>query len=479
LTVLAASAAAPTFNKDVAPILYNNCVTCHRPGEVAPFSLMTYPDAAKRAVLIAAVTKQRVMPPWKPEPGFGSFANDRRLSDEQIAIIRVWAQAGAPEGDAHDKPALPVFQEGWQAGQPDKILSVPRKIQVEAEGPDQYRCFVLPLNTDHEVYVSGMEFRPGNRRVVHHALVYLDASGEARKLAAQSGDGGYSCFGGPGFLPSALLGGWAPGATPPVNAPDLAQPVKVGTDVVMQIHYHPTGKAEEDQSELGLQLSGPPTKGRASVIVANRHIFIPAGESHYVMKGFVTLPRDVDLIGITPHAHYLATDMKIDAHLPDGTTKALIWIKDWDFNWQGQYSYKEAVHLPEGTRIELEYVYNNSEANPHNPSHPALPVKYGEGTRDEMTLAFLGVALPSPADVLPFHKVMRMRYLEALVAEGNDLNDLPRNVPSPEIAMLKSIFNKFDKDGDGKLDAQERVALVQYLQANEPSVHQRAAQPTQ
>jgi mono/diheme cytochrome c family protein len=463
LVAFGAQAATPTFNKDIAPILYQNCAMCHRPGEVAPFALIAYGDAAKRADLLATITGQRIMPPWKAEPGYGSFANERRLSDRQIALIRDWAKAGAPEGDAKDKPALPVFPEGWQGGQPDKVLSMSQKFEVAADGPDQYRCFVLPLNLDQDTYLSGIEFRPGNRRVVHHALVYADVSGAARKLAADSHDGSYPCFGGPKFPPVGLLGGWAPGYTPAPDSQALAQPIRKGTDVVVQIHYHPSGKPEEDQSSLGLKFSGPPTKGRAGIILSNRRIDIPAGDAHYVVKTSVTVPRDVDLFGITPHAHYLAKDMKVTAWLPDGTAKPLIWIKDWDFNWQGTYRYKDPVHIPQGTRIELEYVYDNSENNPHNPSHPPVRVSWGEETRNEMAVLFLGVVLPSPDDVAGFRRAMRTEYMASFLSEGNGIDDLPPGIPAAEREMFKRAFQAFDKNGDGKLDADERAALLQYL----------------
>jgi mono/diheme cytochrome c family protein/peroxiredoxin len=460
---ITARAAAPTYNKDIAPILYQNCATCHRPGEVAPFSLLSYQDAAKRASLLAAITEKRVMPPWKAEPGYGSFANERRLSEQQIALFQAWAQSGAPEGDAKDKPSPPAFPEGWEGGQPDKVLTMSHKFAVAADGPDQYRCFVLPLDVDHDVYLSGLEFRPGNRRIVHHALVYADSTGTARKLSAESPDGSYACFGGPKFPPTGLLGGWAPGASPAPESPELSQLVRKGTDVVVQIHYHPSGKAEEDQSALGLKFSGPPTKGRAGIILSSRRIDIPAGDPHYVVKTAVTLPRDVDLFGITPHAHYLATDMQATAYLPDGTAKPLIRIKDWDFNWQGQYRYKEPVHLPQGTRIEIQYAYDNSERNPHNPSHPPVRVTWGEETRDEMALLFLGVVLPSPADVPEFRRAMRNQYIAAFLAEGNGLDDLPPGIPAYQRELLKRAFNMFDKNGDGKLDAGEQAALLEYL----------------
>jgi hypothetical protein len=460
---VAAHAATPTFNKDIAPILYQNCATCHRPGEVAPFSLLTYADAAKKAGLLAIVTGKRVMPPWKAEPGYGSFANERRLSEPQIALIREWAKAGAPEGDARDRPTPPVFPNGWAAGQPDKVLTLSHKFEVAADGPDEYRCFVLPLDTAQDVYLSGMEFRPGNRRVVHHALVYADTTGTARKLAADSPDGSYTCFGGPKFPPSGLLGGWAPGASPPPDSPSLSQLIRQGTDIVVQIHYHPSGKPEEDQSSLGLKFSGPPTKGRAGIVLSNRRIAIPAGDPHYVVKTGVTLPRDVDVFGITPHAHYLGTDMQVNAVLPDGTIQHLIRIEDWDFNWQGQYRYKEPVHLPQGTRIELEYVYDNSANNPHNPAHPPVPVTWGEETQNEMAVLFLSVALPSPADVPVFRREMRTAYLESFLAEGNGVDDLPPSIPKGELEMLKRLLQTFNKNGDGKLDGDERAALMKYL----------------
>ena len=460
---VAAHGATPTFNKDIAPILYQNCATCHRPGEVAPFPLRTYADAAKKAGLLAIVTEKRVMPPWKAEPGYGSFANERRLSEQQIALIHEWARAGAPEGDAKDKPPLPAFPNGWEGRQPDKVLTMGHAFDVPADGPDQYRCFVLPLDTATDVYMSGMEFRPGNRRVVHHALVFADTTGTARRLAAESPDGGYTCFGGPKFPPSGLLGGWAPGASPPPDSPGLSQLIRQGTDIVVQIHYHPSGKPERDQSSLGLRFSGPPTRGRSGIILSYRRIAIPAGDAHYVVKTGVTLPRDVDVFGITPHAHYLGKDMRVNAVLPDGTTQHLIWIKDWDFNWQGQYRYKEPVHLPQGTRIELEYIYDNSENNPHNPSHPPVPVTWGEETKNEMAVLFLSVALPSPADVPVFRREMRAAYFDEFLAEGNGIGDLPPSVPKGEIEFLKRVFQTFDKNGDGKLDADERAALMQYL----------------
>lgn len=233
--------------------------------------------------------------------------------------------------------------------------------------------------------------------------------------------------------------------------------------MVVQIHYHPSGKPEEDQSALGLKFSGPPTKGRSGIILSNRRIDIPAGDPHYVVKTSVTVPRDVELFSITPHAHYLGKDMKVTAYLPDGAVKPLIWIKDWDFNWQGQYRYKEPVRIPKGARIELEYVYDNSENNPHNPSHPPVRVTWGEETHNEMAVLFLGVVLPSPDDVPGFRRAMRAEYLASFLAQGNGIDDLPPGIPAAELERIKRVFRAFDKNGDGKLDADEQAALLQFL----------------
>jgi len=464
---LAAAAVPPTFNRDIAPILYKNCATCHRPGEVAPFSLLTYRDAAKRAKQIAAVTQSRFMPPWKAEPGYGSFQNERRLTDGQIAMLGEWAANGAPEGDAGGdpgaKPAAPVFAEGWQAGQPDKVFTLPEKFSLAADGPDQYRCFVVPMNLDHDVYVKSFEFRPDNRRVVHHAIVFSDPSGAARRLVRNGNS--YPCFGGPGFGPTGLVGGWAPGGSPGVFAKGMELTVAKGTDLVLQIHYHPSGKPELDQSSLGMTFGEAPTIGRGLVFINSRAIDIPAGESHYVVKTGMTIPQDVEVLGITPHAHYLARDMKIDARLPDGSITHMIWIKDWDFNWQGQYRYSQPLKLPRGTRVELEYTYDNSAANRRNPSNPPVRVHWGEQTTDEMAVAFMSVKLASLADEQTFQRQMGLEFINEFLAQAEDINDFPPEINAVARARLALAIGLFDRNHDGKLDAEERKALMDFLRA--------------
>jgi mono/diheme cytochrome c family protein len=456
-----ASGAAPTFNTDVAPILYQNCATCHRPGEVAPFPLLTYQDAAKRAKQIAAVTESRFMPPWKAQPGHGSFLNERRLTDAQIATLRDWAAGGAPEGNPAAKPAQPTFPEGWQVGQPDKVFKLPEEFSLAADGPDQYRCFVIPMHLDQDVYIKSFEFRPGNRRVVHHAIVFTDPTGVAHNLADKSGS--YPCFGGPGFGPTGILGGWAPGGVPGVQPKGMAITVRKGTDLVLQVHYHPSGKPEVDQSSLGMTFGDPPTVGRGLILVNSRAIDIPPGESHYVVKTGITIPQDVEVLGITPHAHYLGRDMKVDARLPDGTVTPLIWIKDWDFNWQGQYRYADRIKLPKGTRVELEYTYDNSAANPRNPSSPPVRVHWGEQTKDEMALAFLAVVLPSPADEAAFQRAIGIEALTEFFQQSDDVNVLPQEISPAQRDRLKLAIALFDKNHDGKLDAEERKGLIDFI----------------
>ncbi len=454
-----AAAKVPTFNQDIAPILYHNCSNCHRAGEVAPFALLTYHDAAKRADQIAAITQARVMPPWKATPGYGDFLDARRLTDQQIVTIRDWAEHGAPEGDPSLKPVPPKFPAGWLGGQPDQVFKMTQAYNVPAEGADVFRCFVIPLNAAEDEYVKMAEFRPGNPKVVHHAILFLDSSGEARRLEKVPGQG-YSCVGGPGLDITGALGGWAPGAQPAPDPPGVAHIVKKGSDVVLQIHYHLDGKAELDQSSLGLTFAKePPAKGLTLFVLGNEKIDIPAGDKAYLVKASGVLPMDAEAISIFPHAHYLCKDMKVTAHLPDGTVKPLIWIKDWDFNWQGAYRYASPVKLPKGTSLEMEYTYDNSAGNPHNPSDPPKEVKFGEQTTNEMAFAFVSLTLESPDQVAIFRRGTRAEFVASMIENGVDEEALgPQRA-----AQLKMLFNAFDKNHNGKIDPDERAAMVQYL----------------
>lgn len=379
-----------TFTKDIAPIVFNHCTQCHRPGEVAPFALMNYADVARHAHEIADLTENHTMPPWKPAEGFGDFTGARRLTGQQIELIQKWVKAGKPEGNPADLPAMPQFKSGWMLGEPDMIVRMPAAFTLRADGPDQYRVFPIPLNLDHDVYVSAVEFRPSNPKIVHHSLIYLDNSGTARQLEAESKTKpGYPRVGAPGFVPSGGLGGWAPGVTPRFLPDGVGRPIKAGADLVLHTHFHPSGKVEKEQSVVGIYFTKKlPEKVLISMPHGTRTIDIAPGDDHYVVQSTFTVPNNVELEGIFPHAHLLCKEIKVTAELPDGSTLPLIWIKDWDWNWQDFYHYTHVMQIPPGTKVTQEFVYDNSADNPHNPSSPPQRVHYGEQTKDEMALVF-------------------------------------------------------------------------------------------
>lgn len=408
-----------TFTRDVAPILYQHCASCHRPGEAAPFSLLTYADAAKRAALIAKVTARRYMPPWLPEPGYGRFEGARLLSDRQIATLREWAATNAREGDSARLPPLPRFPEGWHLSTPDLTVRMPNPFAVPADGPDLYQCFVIPLALDARKYVRAVEFRPEARRAVHHALFLLDSSGAAR----QHGES-YPCFGAPGFLPSGALGGWTPG-TGAVRRPE-GSPATLhkGSALVMQVHYHPTGKPETDQSTLGLYFTDePPRRQVMDIALGSRRIDIPPGERAYTVRDHFTTPVAVEAIGIIPHAHYICKEMRGWAMLPDGRKQWLLRIRDWNFNWQEQYRYAAPLELPAGTRFEMEFIYDNSEANPRNPNHPPRRVLWGPATTDEMAGLHVQVV---PRDAEDAHELGQALWGKVMRMVGGSFYRLPR-----------------------------------------------------
>jgi hypothetical protein len=481
ISLLAAGVARadqPSYNKDIAPILSKNCAGCHRPGEVGPFSLLTYKDAVKRASFIEEVTASRRMPPCKAEPGFGSFLDERRLSQAEIQRIAAWVEAGSPEGDPTDLPPPPRFPEGWQLGTPDLVLKVAEPFSVPPGGRDIYRCFVISIPIDSNKTVAAVEFRPGNRKVVHHALYYLDATGAARAKDAATPGPGYASFGGPGILPTGGLGGWAPGALPRLLPEGVGKFLRKGSDLVLQIHYHPDGKPETDQSVVGLYFTKTPArKIVGGIAVRSRNLNIPPGDPrHHVTAQSAPLPVDVEAIGITPHMHTIGKEMKVIAESPDGKTIPLIWIKDWDFNWQGQYQYRSPIKLAKGSIIKLDAFYDNSAENPSNPSKPPRRVRWGEQTTDEMCLLGVQVVTENLADL---RKVMAMRgnRLGAAIVGGDisaarerpamNLTQATRarleseGFPIPE--RFKEQLTRFDTDKDGKLSGTEIDAMPEAL----------------
>jgi mono/diheme cytochrome c family protein len=387
-------AAAPTFDRDIAPIVFQNCATCHRPGQVAPFSLLNFRDVSKRAKQIARVTDEKIMPPWKAEPGFGEFANDRHLAPEQIALFRDWLAAGTPEGNKADLPPAPEFSDDWSLGKPDVVLEPDEDYELAAEGPDIYRCFVVPSNFTEDHFIRALEVRPGNRKVVHHVIVHFDTTGRARELDAADPGPGYTSFGGVGFRSSGMIGGWAPGNFPGFLPDGVGRKVPKGADLILQVHYHRSGKVEKDRTKIALYFAhGPVDKRIRSFPVVKRLLYIPPGESNYTVHASLPVRLDATLYRVTPHMHLLGKDMKVTATLPDGKVVPLVHVENWDFNWQTGYELKTPLRLPAGSRVDLEAHYDNSSDNPLNPNNPPQAVKWGEQTTDEMCLAFLSFTL--------------------------------------------------------------------------------------
>lgn len=466
-----AEASEVTFTRDVAPILFKHCATCHRPGEVGPFSLLNYQDVAKRAEFIKDVTQAKRMPPWKAESGFGHFLDERRLTDQEIATIATWADTGAKEGDPNALPAAPKFPEGWQLGQPDRVLKMVKPFQVPAGGSDVYQCFVIPIPIEKDEMVTAIEFRPGNARVVHHAILYLESRGQARALDPK-GDG-YRSFGGPGLLPSGGLGAWVPGSMPRHLPEGLGRYLKKGSDLVLQIHYHPSGKAEEDQSSVGIYFAKQPVKQMvAGMAVRSRGLHIPPAESRFhVTASSQPLPVDANLIAIGPHMHMIGREMKVIAETPGGQTIPLIWIKDWDFNWQGSYYYADPIRLPKGSVVKLDAYYDNSENNPQNPSSPPKLVRWGEQTTDEMCLLGLQLTADSLGDL---RKITSMRggLLGTALFGGIPIDEanppkydnvkLPaEGVPIPD--RFRAVLGLYDRDRNNRLTQEEVERMPERL----------------
>lgn len=407
----------PTFHKDVSRILYQHCVTCHRKNEIGPFPLVTYDDARKRAKLISEVVKARTMPPWKPDAGHGECLEERRLTDSQIQTLVRWSEASAPEGDRKASPRIPRFRTGWQLGKPNIILRMPEAFKVPAEGRDVYMHFVFPLNLKSEIYVRGIECRPGNRKVAHHAVGILDASGVARSLDQKHPGPGYPGLG-PGFIPVGFTPGYAPGQTPRVFHDDTAITIKPGTDFVLQMHYHPIGKIELDQSEIGLYLTPKkPQRGMVAVMLGSEEIDIPAGEKEYRASDSFTLPVDIEVRDVWAHMHCIGKTVHARATLPDGTERELLKISDWDFNWQDIYLYKQRFKPPKGTVVRVDWSWDNSEANPHNPFSPPQRIRHGEGSTDEMSGLILGGTANNWVDEIIHWASVAGHYLQ-VVAKG-------------------------------------------------------------
>jgi hypothetical protein len=413
-----AATAAVTFTEHVAPIVFANCTPCHRPGEAAPFALMTYEDVARRGRLIAAVTESRVMPPWKAEAGSHPFRDERRLSQAEIDTIQRWVERGMPRGDANRMPAVPVFASGWKLGPPDLVVEMPVAYQVPADGPDIYRNFVLPIELPQDKWIRAIDLRPSARTAVHHVLYFADSTGSARKADAADPLAGFSGMR-PGGLRATALGGWALGQQPHLYPEGIALPLPANADLVLQYHFHPTGKAETEKTLVGLYFAdrAPERTLTAIQLPALFSFFagldIPAGEPRFQIEDAFVLPIDVEGIAIGAHAHYLGKELTMTATLPDGTQQTLLSIRKWDFAWQDRYLFQTPVPLPKGTRLHARIVWDNSAGNPRNPSDPPVRVTWGEQSKDEMGSLTLQVIPRRPEDVATLQAAYRRHVLQA------------------------------------------------------------------
>jgi tetratricopeptide (TPR) repeat protein/mono/diheme cytochrome c family protein len=409
----AQSAPAPvTFAKDIAPIVFAQCSACHRPGGSASFSLLSYADARARAEQIAAATRSRYMPPWKPEPGYGEFVGARRLSDQQIALIQRWVADGAPEGDAATLPPAPTATSAWHLGEPDIVVTMARPYTLRAAGDDVYRHFVIPVPVPARRFVKAWELRPGNPRVVHHATMELDPTGTSRHLDEHDPEPGYEgLIAHTSMAPDGYFLDWAPGHTPYVAPDGMAFPLEPNSDLVLMLHLRPSGQEETIQVSVGLYLSdAPPARVPALLRLTRQDLDIPAGEKPVVTSTF-TLPVDLDLYTVQPHAHNLAREIEGFATLPDGTQKPLLYVRDWDFNWQDVYRYASPVFLPAGTTVSARWNYDNSSENSRNPNRPPKRVTFGQRTSDEMAELWFQVVPRNQADRDLFTRAMRSRLL--------------------------------------------------------------------
>jgi mono/diheme cytochrome c family protein len=393
----------PSWSEDIACIIYNNCSTCHNLNGIAPFPLMRYEDAAQRAASIVYFTENKLMPPWPPDPDFNSMKNERILSAEEIQLIKDWVDGGAPRGDVSSEPHAPVFESNETITEPDLVIQLPHYTSRAIQG-DEYRCFVIPIDLEQDMVITGLEVMPGNRNIVHHVLVYHDATNTPVNNDNADPDEGYLCFGGIGSNSANLIGGWVPGQSATFYPDGMGVPLPAKTNVVVQLHYPHGSAGLSDQTHINLKLAH--SQGIRPIridpmlnhiINIDRPLIIPANTVQEFREEFV-IPIKVTVLGAAPHMHLIGTSIKTYAIDLAGDTIPLIDIPRWDFEWQGFYDFKKPVILEPGTRVIADAVYDNTLNNIFNPSNPPINVFLGEATTDEMMLVFFPWMFYQPGD---------------------------------------------------------------------------------
>jgi hypothetical protein len=388
-----------TFNKQVLPILEKRCQDCHRPGEAAPMSLLSYQDARPwaKAIRQAVVTKK--MPPWFADPKYGHFSNDRSLSQAEIDTLVAWVDGGAKEGDSQDAPPPRKFVEGWDIGQPDLVLQMPNAFHVPAKGSVEYQYVIIPTGLTEDKWVMASEVRPTNRAVMHHVITSIREPGSKWMADEQPG----VVFVPPkgsraGQLLEGGLSGYVPGqALPPPGSPRRATLLKAGSDIVFQLHYTPNGTPVEDQTKIGIVFAKEPPAER--LMGGNSAAFrfaIPPGDDNYEVEASSTVPYDCDLFSMMPHAHLRGKSFEYRIVRPDGTSETVLSVPHYDFHWQLTYYLEQPIHLPKGTKIEVTAHYDNSVNNPNNPD-ATKEIHWGEQTWEEMMMGYYSVIV-NPKD---------------------------------------------------------------------------------
>lgn len=391
-TISMAMAQTPTYSHDIAPIIYAHCTTCHRPGEIAPFSLQSYSDVQSWSSMIAHVTSISYMPPWKPDPTYQQYQKENYLTAAQIQLISDWVAGGTPRGDSTQEPPVPVFPTGSQVGVPDKVISFAESYVHVGNNTDEYRNFAIPTGLTQDVDLIALEVRPGNRAIVHHALFWEDTTNAAHIADSTSPGYGY-----PSNLNSALtqldgqLPSYVPGQKPTVLSNGIAYRLHAGGYLKAQFHYAPVATDESDSSTFNLFFAQHPAtryvQSHVMVplpgVLLNGPFVIPANQTKR-FHGTYTMPVDASMLSTMPHMHKLGTDWTVFAIKPNGDTVNLIKINSWDFNWQGNYDFKYLIHLPQGSVIHALAGYDNTTNNINNPHNPPVQVSWGENTTDEM-----------------------------------------------------------------------------------------------
>ena len=442
-----------TFSNEIAPLFQTHCAACHQPGGVAPFSVLSYREVRPWARAIRQAALTRSMPPWKPQPGYGGpFVAERRLSEAEVGLIARWVDVGAPEGDPADLPPMREARAaGWRLGTPDLVVEMPEPYTLRAggEGDDILRKFAIPIPVRETRYVKGVEFQPGNARVVHHANLKIDPTPASRRLDAEDPEPGYE-----GVTPFAArfpfgyFLGWTPGQARPLEADGMAWRLDPGSDLLIELHLTPIAEPEPVRARVGFFFTDEaPTKVPFTIRLGKQDLDIPPGTTGYRSVDRYVLPVDVEVHGVQPHAHYLAEEVRGYATLPDGTRRPLIRIADWDFHWQDFYRYETPFVLPRGTELTMEFTYDNSTANPDNRFVPPRRVTWGQDSSNEMGDLWIQVVPRRPADLAPLTRDRRpMELGEDIVGFEMELAADPDQVMMHnDVASLYRQFGKIDE----------------------------------